>query len=254
MITEFPKIDFQIPPTIKVYYLESGLAIFAVPSNPEGIVAANPGSFAIDNVGNWYRKVTGTGKTGWQIANVGAPSPGVPIALPPLTTEVVANPPSTIMQQYIVPGNTLKQTGDYFEFDAWGRIANNSNLKGVVLGVNQPSGPVGSNIISEANLPLIGEPASGTLGLNSAMNWRIFGKVIRVSINTSMAMATYVVGRAILGAGATTAPQNGYIIVSRSNILAPTDFTGAYILQFTGFVTATADVTGQIVTCVVYNF
>lgn len=64
-VTTFPLIDTKIPPPIKVFYLDTGIAIFAVPSNPETIVAAFPGSFAIDLAGNWYRKNTGIGNTGW---------------------------------------------------------------------------------------------------------------------------------------------------------------------------------------------
>lgn len=69
-VTQFPLIDSKIPPSINVFYFDSGLAFFAVPSNPEGNVAANPGSLAIDVVtGNWYRKNSGTGNTGWLLSS-----------------------------------------------------------------------------------------------------------------------------------------------------------------------------------------
>lgn len=71
-ITSFPEIDIKTPPPIKVFYLDSGLAIFGVPSNPEGIVAAFPGSFAIDLAGVWYRKNAGIGNTGWVVNSANA--------------------------------------------------------------------------------------------------------------------------------------------------------------------------------------
>lgn len=69
-ITSNPRIDL-VSEQENVVYIDDGTAIFKCLSDPEGLIAANAGSFAIDNAGNWYRKTTNAVATGWTSATSG---------------------------------------------------------------------------------------------------------------------------------------------------------------------------------------
>lgn len=133
-VTSFPLIDTKLPPPINVFYLDTGIAVFAVPSNPEGIVSAFPGSFAIDLAGNWYRKSTGVGNTGWVSSNAGSTSN--------LTrrfhtdTSLVGNVGAGLdtLHTFTLPANSLATNGDYLTVHYAGvYAANSASTKRVVI-------------------------------------------------------------------------------------------------------------------------
>lgn len=133
-VTTFPLIDVKIPPSVNVFYLDTGIAIFAVPSNPEGIVSAFPGSFAIDVAGNWYRKSIGTGNTGWVSSNAGSTSNLVRRL--PTDISVVGNIGAGLdtLHTFTLPANSLATDGDYLNVHYSGIFAANSaSTKRVVI-------------------------------------------------------------------------------------------------------------------------
>jgi hypothetical protein len=85
-LTQFPKIDQRRPPVTNIVYLDNGLAIFTVPSNPDGVVIAAPGSFAIDAEGHWYKN-SGAGPSTWDLV-AGGGAISLPLIYPVNTKQV----------------------------------------------------------------------------------------------------------------------------------------------------------------------
>lgn len=61
--------------TVTMQLAPSSTQTINVPSNPEGVFAANPGSIAEGRNGTLWLKVTGTGNTGWQQISTGTQVP-----------------------------------------------------------------------------------------------------------------------------------------------------------------------------------
>lgn len=87
-----------------VYYLADGTAIFGVVTNPEGVVTAYPGSFAIGVRGSavegkWYRKNSGDGATDWIDMTSGGGGSGtvtsVGLTMPTSEFNVASSPVTT---------------------------------------------------------------------------------------------------------------------------------------------------------------
>lgn len=130
MITTFPDIDVKTPPSVKVFYLDSGIAIFGVPSDPEGIVTAFPGSFAIDIAGNWYRKASGLGNVGWVGASFGSVANltrRIEVNLATVGNTVGAG--LKVLHTFTLPANSLPTNEDYLKVRYTGVFANNANTK-----------------------------------------------------------------------------------------------------------------------------
>ncbi len=77
LITQNPTIDLATEQQPSIYYLDDGVAVFKTIGDPAGVVAANPGSLAVDASGNVYRK-TSTGAAGWiNVVNEPIVLPGI---------------------------------------------------------------------------------------------------------------------------------------------------------------------------------
>lgn len=63
------------PDTVTMQIVPNSTQELNVPSNPEGVFAANPGSIAHGRNGTLWLKVTGTGNTGWQQISTGSAVP-----------------------------------------------------------------------------------------------------------------------------------------------------------------------------------
>lgn len=200
-ITTFPIIDVKTPPAINVFYLDSGIAIFGVPSNPETIVAAFPGSFAIDVAGNWYRKTTGTGNTGWvaisavgSIANVlrriarnTTPIGNVGAGLDPLHSFTIDTP------------NRLLVDGDDIEAVFGGLLAANDNNKRFVIQID------GQTIFDCGLLDF-----DGAVGRDM---WSFQVNIVRVTATTINAVVSCIIGQAFADGAGTFSSTN---ILTRS--------------------------------------
>jgi hypothetical protein len=248
MTTSFPKISV-VQPGQRIFYTDAGVAIFQVPSNPEGIVAAGPGSFAIDNAGNWWKKA-GHGASGWSEVNVGGGG-GAPRYLPPLTSPVTMAGTGQPLQQYVIPAGTLISDGDMIKYAMAGTVGppsgGASNFRSIqpqiitagalvqVLSAYPVAGGFQSQGIAQDNTQFIG-----------ATGWRIFGDIVRTSINALIFTATLVYG--FLGAfndgGIFVNDQGGYwlsgIFVGAPRSMNMTD-------QFTLQAVSLADTAGELV-------
>src|SRR5215813_1100928 len=127
--TSFPTIDLKLPPPFSVMYLESGIAIFTCPSNPEGIVTAFPGSMAIDAAGNWYRKNANVTANGWILVSNAV---AAPLRRVTANTTIVGNSLAALTTLHtftLDTPNRLLTNGDFLHWTFGGLFATNANTK-----------------------------------------------------------------------------------------------------------------------------
>jgi len=115
----------------QVIYLADGRAFFVCIGNPNGIIAANIGSIAIDKqTGISYKKITESTfanpvNTGW------IPEDGAFLQRSFAAATGFANSggAETTVGSITIPANTLSANNDAFEFTVAGETAANANLK-----------------------------------------------------------------------------------------------------------------------------
>jgi hypothetical protein len=181
MTTSFPKISV-IQPGQRIFYTDSGQAIFGVPSSPEGMVAAAPGSLAIASNGDWFKKLTGHGNTGWAIQGGGG---GQPKMLPPLTAPVSSGVgTSQPLQVYAIPAGSFPNDGDLIRYTMVGSVGPVDGIKfiepiiqvGSIVEVGSPY-PINSGFLS-AGIP------QDNVAFVGATGWRIVGEIVRITTSS----------------------------------------------------------------------
>lgn len=204
-ITTFPIIDVKLPPSVNVFYLDSGIAVFGVPSNPEGIVAAFPGSFAVDvATGNWYRKSAGVGTVGWVIAGASGVFSNVPRAIFRNFTPTgnVGAGLDTLHSFTLDTPNRLLTDGDYVKGRFAGLFATNDNNKRPVIQFD------GQTIFDSGLLDL-----DGAVGRD---HWAMDTMIARVSSTTVNAITFVEFGQLFADGAGTFSSTNG---LSRSFVV-----------------------------------
>lgn len=167
MITANPTIDIKTPPTVNVWYLDSGVAIFGCLGSPESAVAALPGSFAVDvNTGNWYRKASGTGNAGWS---------------PMLDTDALT-PFTQVVDGAAVTG-TVVETTLLNAVNGSKTLAANSTRVGEIVqisagGTFSTSGAASLTIRVKVGAVTLLTLAIGTLGAVGARRWTLDAEIL----------------------------------------------------------------------------
>jgi hypothetical protein len=249
-VKDFPKISTSIPPTEKVFYLDSGLAIFPVPSNPEGIVSAAPGSFAIDNAGNWYRKASGIGNTGWGLNNGGGGGASVTYFKPITTNVSNVGTAFTDFHSFSLPIGALNVDGTYARFNMNGVIAQNTNNKtlnvfavvpgfgGLIVGAPTP----------DASIHAGGGPQN--------VGWELFGKIVRVAQDTILFTVTIIFGWSLFNSSGTNLALGHFIApINLTNLLPGLDVSTVPIgIATAGQGAASGDISQNFTSYELYQF